>query len=48
MPYQQRGNSSKSTTPKTNPANSPLREFVIEVPDGNYPQYVKFQAVQDR
>jgi hypothetical protein len=24
------------------------REFVLEVPDGNYPQYVKFQAVQDR
>ncbi len=24
------------------------REFVIEIPDGNYPQLVKFQAVQDR
>lgn len=24
------------------------REFVIEVPDGNYPQFVKFQLVQDR
>ena len=24
------------------------REFVLEVPDGNYPQLVKFQAVQDR
>lgn len=24
------------------------REFVIEVPDGNYPQYVKFQLTQDR
>lgn len=24
------------------------REFVIEVPDGNYPQMVKFQAVQER
>lgn len=24
------------------------REFVLEVPDGQYPQLVKFQAVQDR
>jgi hypothetical protein len=24
------------------------REFVIEVPDGNYPQYVKFQLTQER
>ena len=24
------------------------REFVIEVPDGNYPQMIKFQLVQDR
>ena len=24
------------------------REFVIEVPDGNYSNYVKFQLVQDR
>ncbi|TNE49824.1 MAG: DUF3127 domain-containing protein [Bacteroidetes bacterium] len=24
------------------------REFVLEVPDGNYPQLIKFQAVQDR
>ena len=24
------------------------REFVIEVPDGNYPQMVKFQLVQDK
>lgn len=24
------------------------REFVLEVPDGNYPQLIKFQLVQDR
>ena len=24
------------------------REFVIEVPDGNYPQMVKFETVKDR
>jgi len=24
------------------------REFVLEVADGNYPQFVKFQLVQDR
>lgn len=29
-------------------ASFAAREFVIEVPDGNYPQYIKFQAVQDR
>ena len=29
-------------------ANFAAREFVLEVPDGNYPQLIKFQAVQDR
>ena len=29
-------------------ASFQAREFVLEVPDGNYPQLVKFQAVQDR
>ena len=29
-------------------ASFTAREFVLEVPDGNYPQLVKFQAVQDR
>ena len=24
------------------------REFVLEVQDGNYPQYIKFQIVQDK
>ncbi|MEY3243159.1 MAG: hypothetical protein RIR11_4598 [Bacteroidota bacterium] len=24
------------------------REFVLEIPDGNYPQLIKFQSVQDR
>ena len=24
------------------------REFVLEVPDGNYPQFLKFQLTQDR
>lgn len=24
------------------------REFVIEIADGNYPQFIKFQLVQDR
>lgn len=24
------------------------REFVLQIPDGNYPQLIKFQAVQDR
>ncbi|HNE29091.1 MAG TPA: DUF3127 domain-containing protein [Saprospiraceae bacterium] len=29
-------------------ASFQAREFVLEVPDGNYPQYVKFQVVQDK
>lgn len=29
-------------------ASFQAREFVLEVPDGNYPQLVKFQVVQDR
>ncbi|MBK8556377.1 MAG: DUF3127 domain-containing protein [Lewinellaceae bacterium] len=29
-------------------ASFQAREFVLEVPDGNYPQVIKFQAVQDR
>lgn len=29
-------------------ASFQAREFVLEIPDGNYPQLVKFQAVQDR
>ncbi|MDX1912686.1 MAG: DUF3127 domain-containing protein [Saprospiraceae bacterium] len=29
-------------------ASFTAREFVLEVPDGNYPQLIKFQAVQER
>ena len=29
-------------------ASFQAREFVLEIPDGNYPQLVKFQVVQDR
>ncbi|HFA47962.1 MAG TPA: DUF3127 domain-containing protein [Bacteroidetes bacterium] len=29
-------------------ANFQAREFVLEIQDGNYPQYVKFQLTQDR
>jgi single-strand DNA-binding protein len=29
-------------------ASFSAREFVLEIPDGNYPQFIKFQAVQDR
>ena len=29
-------------------ASFQAREFVLEVPDGNYPQLIKFQAVQER
>ena len=29
-------------------ASFQAREFVLEVPDGSYPQLIKFQAVQER
>lgn len=29
-------------------ASFQAREFVIEIPDGNYPQFIKFQVVQDK
>jgi hypothetical protein len=29
-------------------ASFQTREFVLEIPDGNYPQVIKFQAVQER
>lgn len=29
-------------------ASFQAREFVLEIPDGNYPQFVKFQVVQDK
>jgi hypothetical protein len=29
-------------------ASFSTREFVLEIPDGNYPQLIKFQAVQER
>lgn len=29
-------------------ASFQAREFVIEIQDGNYPQYIKFQLTQDR
>lgn len=29
-------------------ASFSTRDFVLEIPDGNYPQLIKFQAVQER
>lgn len=29
-------------------ASFQVREFVLEIPDGNYPQMIKFQLAQDR
>ncbi|MDB4262318.1 DUF3127 domain-containing protein, partial [Akkermansiaceae bacterium] len=34
--------------PQTFASGFTKREFVIEVPDGNYPQMVKFEAVRDK
>ncbi|MFT6577410.1 MAG: hypothetical protein ACJA16_005626, partial [Akkermansiaceae bacterium] len=34
--------------PQTFASGFTKREFVIEVPDGNYPQMVKFECVRDK
>lgn len=33
---------------QTFPSGFSKREFVVEVPDGNYPQMVKFECVKDK
>lgn len=48
MPYEAEGKLLKIYPTENKTATFSAREFVIEIPDGNYPQYVKFQAVQDR
>lgn len=48
MPYEAEGKLVKIFPTENKTATFSAREFVIEVPDGNYPQFVKFQAVQDR
>lgn len=48
MPYEAEGKLIKIYDTENKSGKFSVREFVIEVPDGNYPQYVKFQAVQDR
>lgn len=48
MPYEAEGKLIKIYPTENKSGKFSVREFVIEIPDGNYPQLVKFQAVQDR
>ncbi|MEO1260457.1 MAG: DUF3127 domain-containing protein [Bacteroidota bacterium] len=42
------GNLHKKYDTESKSATFQAREFVIEIKDGNYPQFIKFQLTQDR
>lgn len=48
MGYKAEGKVVKIFDAEQKSASFQAREFVIEVPDGQYPQMVKFQLVQDK
>ncbi|PIE35878.1 MAG: hypothetical protein CSA54_05110 [Gammaproteobacteria bacterium] len=48
MAYQASGRLHKIFDTEQKSANFQAREFVIEVQDGQYPQMIKFQLVQDK
>ena len=48
MAYEVEGKLHKIYPTENKSASFAVREFVVEVPDGQYPQYIKFQAVQER
>jgi len=48
MAFEVEGKLHKIFPTESKSASFQAREFVLEVPDGNYPQLIKFQAVQDR
>jgi hypothetical protein len=48
MAFEVEGKLHKIFPTESKSASFQAREFVLEVPDGNYPQMIKFQAVQDR
>jgi single-strand DNA-binding protein len=48
MPYEAEGVMHRIFDTEQKSASFQAREFVIEVPDGNYPQMVKFQVLQDK
>jgi hypothetical protein len=48
MAFEVEGSLHKIFPTESKSASFQAREFVLEVPDGNYPQLIKFQAVQDR
>lgn len=48
MAFEVEGKLHKIFPTESKSASFQAREFVLEVPDGNYPQLIKFQSVQDR
>ena len=48
MSFEVEGKLHKKFDTESKTASFQAREFVLEVPSGNYPQFVKFQLVQDR
>jgi single-strand DNA-binding protein len=47
MAFEAEGKLIKIFPTEQNTASFAAREFVIEIPDGKYPQLIKFQTVQD-
>ena len=48
MSFEVIGTLHKKYDTESKSATFQAREFVIEIADGNYPQFIKFQLVQDR
>lgn len=48
MPFEVEGVMHRVFDTEQKTASFQVREFVLEVPDGNYPQLIKFQLAQDR
>ncbi len=48
MAFETEGKLHKIFPTEQKTASFAAREFVVEIPEGKYPQYIKFQLVQDR
>jgi single-strand DNA-binding protein len=48
MPYEAEGVMHRIFDTEQKSASFQVREFVLEIPDGNYPQMAKFQLAQDK
>ncbi|MCB0680875.1 MAG: DUF3127 domain-containing protein, partial [Saprospiraceae bacterium] len=48
MSYEIEGKLHKKFDTENKTETFQAREFVLEIMDGNYPQYIKFQLTQDR